>query len=73
MSHADPDLDDDLLPEYDFSDAVQGKHHLAYREGTNVVFLDPDIAKVFTSSEAVNEALRLLLTLAREQAQLKSA
>lgn len=73
MNLADPDLDDDLQPEYDFSDAVQGKHHLAYREGTNVVFLDSDVAKVFTSSEAVNQALRLLLNLAKEQAQLKSA
>ncbi len=73
MSHADPDLDDDLQPEYDFSEAVQGKHHLAYREGTNVVFLDPDIAKVFRNSEAVNQALRLLVNLAKDQARLKSA
>jgi hypothetical protein len=35
--------------------------------------LDPDVAEVFTSSEAVNQALRLLLNLARDQAQPRSA
>ena len=60
--------DDDLQPEYDFSAGVRGKHFEAYREGTNVIFLDPDVAAVFKDSAAVNTALRLLLTLAREQA-----
>ena len=59
---------DDLRPEYDFSAGVRGKHFEAYRKGTNVVFLDPDVAAVFKDSAAVNTALRLLLSLAREQA-----
>ena len=59
--------DDDLRPEYDFSAGVRGKHFEAYRKGTNVIFLDPDVATVFKDSAAVNTALRLLLTLAREQ------
>jgi hypothetical protein len=59
--------DDDLQPEYDFSAGVRGKHFEAYRKGTNVIFLDPDVAAVFKDSAAVNTALRLLLTLAREQ------
>lgn len=59
---------DDLRPEYDFSAGVRGKHSEAYRKGTNVVLLDPDVAEVFKDSDAVNTALRLLLTLAREQA-----
>ncbi len=59
---------DSLQPEYDFSNAVQGTHHEAYRRGTNLVRLDPDIAKVFKDSIAVNRALRLLLDLARDQA-----
>ncbi|MGH6690182.1 MAG: hypothetical protein ACREF4_05830 [Gammaproteobacteria bacterium] len=59
--------DDDLRPEYDFSTGVRGTHFKAYRNGTNVVFLDPDVAAVFKDSAAVNTALRLLLTLAREQ------
>lgn len=65
-----------LRDEYDFSGGVRwggvrGKHHEAYRRGTNVVLLDPDVAEVFTDSTAVNTALRLLLTLAREQAAKK--
>jgi hypothetical protein len=57
---------DDLRAEYDFSAGVRGKHHEAYKAGTNVVFLDPDLAKVFTDSAQVNRVLRLLLHLAQE-------
>jgi hypothetical protein len=59
--------DDDMRAEYDFSGAVRGKHHSQYAAGTNVVFLDPDIARVFTDSQSANRALRLLLDLARNQ------
>lgn len=59
--------DDDLRPEYDFSGGVRGKHYEAYRKGTNVIFLDPDVARVFKDSASVNRALRLLLNLAKEQ------
>ena len=59
--------EDDLRAEYDFSGGVRGKHFESYRKGTNVVFLDPDVAAVFKDSASVNTALRLLLTLAREQ------
>ena len=59
--------EDNLEPEYDFSGGVRGKHFKAYKKGTNVVFLDPDIAVAFKDSAAVNNALRLLLALAREQ------
>ncbi|MPY89349.1 MAG: hypothetical protein GEU99_15660 [Luteitalea sp.] len=61
----------DMRPEYDFSSGVRGKHHEAYKAGTNVVFLDADVAKVFTDSAAVNRALRLLLDLAKEQVSVK--
>jgi hypothetical protein len=56
-----------MLPDYDFSQGVRGKHHLAYRAGTNVVLLDADVAAAFTDSAAVNDALRLLMKLARER------
>ena len=65
---ANPDDDEDMLPEYDFSSGVRGKHHEAYKTGTNVIFLEPDIAKVFKDSDSVNRALRLLLDLANESA-----
>lgn len=57
----------ELRPEYDFSSAVRGKHYKAYQEGTNVVLLDPDIAKVFKDSESVNHALRMLLELSESE------
>jgi hypothetical protein len=56
-----------MRAEYDFSNGVRGKHHQAYRTGTNVIFLDPDVAEVFTDSAAVNQALRQLVKLARTQ------
>lgn len=55
---------DELRPEYDFSGAVRGKHYKAYKEGTNLVLLDVDVAKIFKGSESVNHALRMLLELA---------
>jgi len=57
---------DDMRPEYDFdyTTAVRGKYyrHLL-EERANVVVLDPDIARAFRDSAAVNEALRSLLEL----------
>jgi hypothetical protein len=50
------EMDDDLRPEYDFSQGVRGKHYQAFRKGTNVVLLDDDVAKVFRDSESVNQA-----------------
>jgi hypothetical protein len=58
----------DMRPEYDFSGGVRGKHFEAYREGTNVVLLDSDVARVFRDSASVNRALRLLLDLANNEA-----
>ena len=60
----------EIRPEYDFSHGVRGKHYEAYRAGTNVVFLDPDVAKAFADSASVNQALRLLLQLARTNVSL---
>ena len=59
---------DELRPEYnfDYSKAVRGKYFQRLsEEGTNVVVLDPDIAKTFRDSTAVNEALRSLLDFNR--------
>jgi hypothetical protein len=68
MSHqTNSDASDIMLPEYDFSRGVRGKHHKAYKVGTNVVFLDPDVAKAFSDSASVNQALRLLVKLAKER------
>jgi hypothetical protein len=45
---------------YDFSGGERGKHYQTYREGTNVVLLDPDLAAIFKNSATVNLALRKL-------------
>ena len=64
--------DNELRAEYDFSHmrgGVRGKYAERYKEGTNLVLLEPDIAKAFPTDEAVNEALRLLMQIAfRERA-----
>jgi hypothetical protein len=61
------DKEDDMRPEYDFSNGVRGKHYESYKSGTNVVLLDPDVSEVFRNSESVNSALRMLLSLAEKQ------
>jgi hypothetical protein len=67
MSHQiGPDADD-ILPKYHFSRGVRGTHHQAYKAGTNVVFLDPDVAQAFGDSASVNQALRLLVKLAQKK------
>ncbi len=60
---------DELRPEYkreDLGVGVRGKYFEDYNKGTNLVLLSPDVAKVFSSDEAVNEALRSLIHLAEK-------
>jgi hypothetical protein len=64
---------DEMRDEYDFdySTAVRGKYYRRLlKEGTNVVVLEPDVAKAFRSSAAVNEALRSLLKMSEETKRL---
>lgn len=58
-----PNSDPDLLDEYDFSGAVRGKYAERYRQGTNLVRLDADVAEVFVTAREVNAALRSLIRL----------
>jgi hypothetical protein len=58
-------INDEMRAEYDFSDGVRGKYYEAYKQSTNVVVLDPDVAEVFRDSVSVNEALRLLAKIAK--------
>ena len=60
------DINDELRPEYDLSTLkrrVKGKYVDRYNEGSNVVLLEPDVAKEFPDSEAVNQALRSLISV----------
>ena len=56
--------DYELREEYDLAHMTvlpKGRFDPKHRIGSNVVVLEPDVAKAFPSDEAVNEALRLLL------------
>ena len=64
---------DELRPEYrreDLGRGVRGKYFEAYQKGTNLVLLSPDVAKVFPTEEAVNEALRSLINVAQKSTGL---
>ena len=54
----DKDTLRDEYPEHLIKSGVRGKYANSYREGTNLVLIDPDLHKLFPDSEAVNRALR---------------
>jgi hypothetical protein len=59
---------DELRPEYrreDLGPGIRGKYFEAYRTGTNLVLLSPDVAKAFPTEQAVNDALRSLIEVAQ--------
>jgi len=59
--------EDELRPEYNLREllkgGVRGKYAKRYRAGTNLVLLEPDVARAFRNERAVNEALRLVIRL----------
>jgi hypothetical protein len=58
-----------MRPEYDFSRAVRGATATRYREGANIVVIDPSVLDVFPDARRVNQALRALAPVLREQRQ----
>jgi hypothetical protein len=53
----------ELRKEYDLSKlkgGVRGKYYSRATAGTNLVLIEPDLAKMFPDSESVNRALRVL-------------
>lgn len=57
-------MKDDLRPEYDLTKlkgGVRGKYYQRARAGTNLVLVEPDLAKAFPDANSVNRALRALL------------
>jgi hypothetical protein len=63
----DPDRDT-MRPEYDFSKGTRGVTAKKYAKGTNVVVIDPELQSLFPTSEAVNDALRSLASIAKRAA-----
>ena len=70
MKKVEPEMvEDELRPEYDLSrlkGRVRGKYVERYREGTNLVLLEPDVAEAFPDADSVNEALRFLIRVTKE-------
>jgi len=58
---------DETPREYDFSQGVRGKYAQRYARGSNVVVLEPDVAKIFPNAEAVNSSLRSLAEIIRRR------
>lgn len=68
MKKADKSKETDALrEEYDLSqmqDGVRGKYAERYKQGSNIVVLEPDVLEAFPNAEAVNDALRMLIKVA---------
>jgi hypothetical protein len=77
MKKKTTELNDELRPEYDLKSllkgGVRGKYAQKYREGTNLVLLEPEIAKAFPNEKAVNDALRLVIKLNKVQTQARQS
>jgi hypothetical protein len=65
------ELNDELRPEYDMKSllkgGVRGKYASRYRAGTNLVLLEPEVARAFPNEKTVNEALKLVMKLRQVQ------
>jgi len=58
---------DEIAEEYDFSKGVRGKYAERFRASSNVVVLEPDVAEYFKDSTSVNDALRVLIRIAKQK------
>ena len=66
---------DEMRKEYkrsDFPKLERGKFYAEAKEGTSVVLLEPELAKAFPTSKAVNEALHGLLSIAEQASRITS-
>ena len=65
------EINDELRPEYDIKSllkgGVRGKYASRYRAGTNLVLLEPEVARAFPNDKTVNEALKLVMKLKQVQ------
>ena len=72
MKQVNNEIDDELRPEYDLSN-LRVRKVGPKRTGFNgqLVQLEPDVAEIFPDSQSVNEALRFLIRITRENQWLK--
>ncbi len=60
------EIDDDLRPEYDFTQLTVVARGQGRKRSTLTIQLEPDVAKIFPDSGSVNEGLRLLMRLIKQ-------
>lgn len=65
--------DNGMREHYDFTGGVRGKYARRYAEGSNVVVLDPDVARLFPNREAVNDTLRAVAQIVQIQERRRGA
>ena len=73
MKKVKSELNDWPRPEYkrsDFGEIVRGKYAKRLSASTNIVVLEPQVAKAFPNDKAVNKALRSLLEVAQSTTRL---
>ena len=51
-----------MRKEYDFTEGVRGKYVKRFEKGTNLILLEPEVAKYFPTAKAVNLALKSLIS-----------
>jgi hypothetical protein len=73
MSRAKTSDPDEMPAEIDFRGGERGRYAKRFAQGTNLVLLAPDVAKVFPDSDAVNAALRVVLTASSHAAPARKA
>lgn len=66
MKKAETDTDDELRPEYDLRSLRVRKLGRGRKNFGGVIRLEPDVAEVFPDADAVNEALRFLIRVTKE-------
>jgi hypothetical protein len=64
---------DAMRSEYDFFGGIRGKYLPRLARGANVVILDRDVAKIFPTSKAVNDALRVLSEAGKRHGKAKTS
>lgn len=60
---------DQMRDEYDFRGGVRGKYAARFADGSNVIVLDEDVARIFKDSQSVNAALRQIARIAEQYTQ----
>jgi hypothetical protein len=58
---------DTMREEYDFMGGIRGKYAKRFSDGSNIIVLDPDVAKLFPDSKTVNEVLRSIAKIAQQK------